>query len=122
MKKFLVKRTSSEPIKGDIVSGSSGATAPKSFQFFVKPSLIEDKRPGEVVRLYRIAIEFASCGHSVVVSLSRYMPTLASQNTSLNLALRALALAAHASARVEAFRYVANSALLVRTCPGTKKR
>ena len=89
--------TSRPLMNGEIVSGSSGATGPRSFQFFVKPSLTDAACSGVWVRLYSTAIEFASCGQSVVVSLSRYMPALGSQNTSLKRALSAVAFAAQAA-------------------------
>lgn len=84
--------TSNDPMKGEIVSGNSGATAPRSFQFFVNPALTEEACSVELVILNRIAIEFASWGHSSVEELSRNIPALGSQNTSLNLVLRAVAL------------------------------
>ena len=68
-------------MKGEIVFGSSGAIAPRSFQFLVRPSLTEFACSADVVRLYSTAIELASCGQSVVVSLSRYMPAEGNQNT-----------------------------------------
>ena len=74
-----------------MVSGSSGAIAPMSFQFFVRPLLIESAWSADVVKLYKMAIEFASCGQSVVVVLSRYMPAEGSQNASLNLTFNAAA-------------------------------
>ena len=73
-------------MNGEIVSGSSGATGPRSFQFFVRPSLTESACSGVIVRLYSTAIEFASCGQSVVV-LSRDIPARGSRKTSWNLSL-----------------------------------
>ena len=86
--------TSSPLMKGEIVSGSSGATGPRWFQFRVRPLLTESACSADVVRPYKTAIEFASCGQSVVVSLSRYMPSLGSQNTSLNRPFRFVAFVA----------------------------
>lgn len=80
-------------MNGDMVSGSSGATAPSAFQFFVRPALTDEARSAESVRLNRITMELASWGQSSVVELSRYNPALGSQKTSLNLDLRAVALA-----------------------------
>ena len=57
---LAVRPTSNDPINGEIVSGSSGATAPSSFQFFVRPALTDEACSGEVVRLKRMAIELAS--------------------------------------------------------------
>lgn len=57
---YLPELTSKDPMKGEIVSGSSGAIAPMSFQFLVRPSLTEFACSADVVRLYRIAMEFAS--------------------------------------------------------------
>ena len=62
------------------MSGSSGHTGPKSFQFLVRPSLTELACSCDVVKLKKIAMELASWGHKVVVSLSLYMPALGSQN------------------------------------------
>lgn len=75
------------------MSGSSGATAPRSFQFFSSPALTELACDALVVKLKRIEKEFASCGQSVVVSLSRYIPSESTQKTSLNDDLTVVALA-----------------------------
>lgn len=83
-------------MNGLIVSGSSGATGPRAFQFFCNPSLILFACVSDVVRLYRMANELASCGHKVVVLLSRYSPALSSQKASLNFALSAVAFFDHA--------------------------
>ena len=107
--------TSSDPINGEIVSGSSGAIAPMSFQLFVRPSLIEFACSAEVVRLYKIAIEFASCGQSVVVSLSRYMPADGSQNASLKRVFNESALADQLDVRMESLTAEARSVPVVRT-------
>ena len=107
--------TSSDPMKGAIVSGSSGAIAPKEFQFFVNPSLILLACSAEVVRLYKIAIEFASWGQSVVVSLSRNIPRDGSQKTSLKRDFKEVAFAAHVEESEESFTAVAKSTLFVRT-------
>ena len=107
--------TSNDPINGEILSGSSGATAPMSFQFFVSPWLIEEACSAVFVRLKRIAIELASWEQSSVVELSRYIPALDDQKTSLNLDLRAVALVDQASERVVSLRSVASSAEVTRT-------
>lgn len=44
-------QASRELMNGEMVSGSSGATAPSSFQFFVRPLLTEFACMVEVVRL-----------------------------------------------------------------------
>lgn len=86
-------------MKGEIVSGSSGAMGPRSFQFLVRPALIE-LAWSDVVKLNRTAKELASCGQSVVVSLSRYMPSSSTQKTSLNFVFREVAFADHASLKI----------------------
>ncbi len=103
-------------MKGEIVSGNSGATGPRSFQFFVRPLLMDAACSCDVVRLQRTAIELASCGQSVVVSLSLYIPVVGSQKTSLYFAFSAVAFAAHAEASAVSFMWEARSAAVTSTC------
>ena len=63
------------------------------------PFVIESPWSWDSVMLNRIAITLASCGHISVVELSRYIPALGNQKTSLNFALSAVALAVQALAR-----------------------
>lgn len=100
-------------MNGEIVSGSSGAIAPKSFQFLVKPSLIELACSVDVVRLYKTAMELASWGQSVVVSLSRYMPAEGSQNTSLKRVFSEDALDDQLDTKVDAFIAEASSVAVI---------
>lgn len=102
-------------MKGEIVSGSSGATAPRSFQFRVSPSLTALACSADVVRLYRIAIEFASCGQSVVEELSRYIPAEGSQNTSLKRAFSVEPLDVQLAARDDWFTADARSLAVFKT-------
>lgn len=101
-------------MNGEILSGSSGETGPRSFQFLLRPSLMEPAFSG-VVKLNRTGRELASCGQSVVVSLSRYIPRLSAQKTSLNFILREVACEDHAFLIVVALIYFARSALFVST-------
>lgn len=57
-----MRLTSKPPMNGAMLSGSSGDTAPYSFQYCVRPSLILDAWSGESVRLNRIATAFPSWG------------------------------------------------------------
>ena len=107
-------------MNGEIVSGSSGATGPSAFQFFVRPLLTDIACARDVVRLYRTAIEFASCGQSVVVSLSRYIPALGSQKTSLNRCFRAVAFVAQADESEVSFTCEARSEAVTNTCAGSE--
>lgn len=110
------RNTSNPLINGLIVSGSSGATGPSSFQFFSSPALTFCACSGDVVKLNRTANEFPSCGQRVVVVLSLNIPALSSQNALLNVVFNAVALAAQASARSVTLRCVASSVAVVRTC------
>ena len=107
-------RTSNPLTNGAMVSGSSGVTAPMSFQFFVRPSLIEFACSG-VERLNSTASELPSCGQSVVVALSRYMPRSSDQKTSLNFVFNAVAFVAQASPRLVSLMKFARSTLFVKT-------
>lgn len=109
------RRTSNPLINGEIVSGNSGATDPRSFQLLDKPLLIALACEDEFVTLNRIAMELASCGQRSLVVLSRYMPRLSSQNASLNLVFRRVAFEAHAEASLLSFTYWASSDPVVRT-------
>lgn len=57
-------------------------------------------------------MELASCGQSVVLELSRYIPRESTQKTELKVDLRAVALLDQEEARSEEFSVVARSALL----------
>jgi hypothetical protein len=102
-------------MKGLIVSGNSGATGPRAFQFFCKPSLMLVTCSGNIVRLKTTAKEFASCGVRVVVVLSTYIPCFESQNAALNVLFRAVAFLDQAVASVESLTSEARSAEFVRT-------
>lgn len=106
--------TSNPPMKGAIVSGDSGDTAPNSFQFFVRPWLIEFACSA-VVKLKTTANEFPSCGTKVVVALSVYIPRASDQRRELNAVFNAVAFTAHAFESSVSFRYEARSALPVKT-------
>ncbi len=108
-------------MNGEIVSGSSGTTGPRSFQFFCRPSLIEADWVIDVVKLNTTANEFASWGQSVVVSLSRYIPSSGTQNTSLYLTFREVAFFVQASSSVLSFKWDARSALVIRTLKWTNE-
>lgn len=107
--------TSNPLMNGEIVSGNSGATGPRSFQFCTRPSLIAEAWALDVVKLKMTASEFASWGHRVVVSLSRYRPREGSQKTSLYLALRADALLDHALAKADSLSGPAKFMLFIQT-------
>ena len=49
-------------MNGAMLSGSSGDTAPYSFQYCVRPSLILGAWSEELVRLNSTATAFPSCG------------------------------------------------------------
>ena len=80
---WVIKHTSKPLMKGLIVSGSSGGTGPREFQFFCSPSLMRCFWSSESVKLKTTAKELASCGCSVVVRLSEYNPVDSSQKASL---------------------------------------
>ena len=102
-------------MNGATVSGSSGAVAPYTPQFSVRPSLTAATCSAVSVTLNSTASAFASCGVSLDVRLSRYIPASASQNASLNARFRAEAFAAYALASAVSFTQVARSTLFVRT-------
>ena len=103
-------------MNGEIVSGVSGESAPNSFQFFVRPSLIEFACSGVPVRLKNTAKEFPSCGAKLAVVLSVYIPSSSDQSKSLNAVLSMAASLDQVEATSVSFRYVASSAPLVKTC------
>lgn len=101
-------------MKGEMVSGSSGAIAPRLFQLLVRPWLTEFACSTEVVKLYNTAIELASCGQSVVVSLSRYIPVEGNQNTSLKRVFRDDALDDQFATRVGSLTAEARSVAVIK--------
>ena len=86
-------------MNGLILSGSSGATGPSSFQFFLNPSLTCLACSFVCVKLNIIAMELPSWGHSVVVRLSRYNPSSGTQNAALKADFRAVAFAEYVTDR-----------------------
>jgi hypothetical protein len=108
-------RTSNPPMKGMIVSFSSGLNGPIGVQNCVSPSLIALFCASEVVRLKSTASAFPSCGWIAFGrSLSRNNPAVASHKIALYAALMDVALARYADAREVSPSCVARSEAVIR--------